>query len=84
MVGLRPESFEIDGDGGINAEVEVVEELGADAYAFCNAHTGDGDTKLIARTDWRHPPEPGTRVRLSPTPAEAHVFDPATGERLGS
>lgn len=36
-MGLRPESLEIGGDGGINAEVEVVEELGADAYAFCNA-----------------------------------------------
>lgn len=84
MVGLRPESLEIGGDDGIHAEVEVVEELGADAYAFCNARLPDGDTKLIARTDWRRPPEPGARVRLSPTPAEAHVFDPATGERLGS
>jgi hypothetical protein len=35
MVGLRPESLEIGGDGGINAEVEVVEELGADD-SFCN------------------------------------------------
>jgi multiple sugar transport system ATP-binding protein len=84
MVGLRPESLEIGGEDGISAEVEVVEELGADAYAFCNARLPEGETKLIARTDWRRPPDPGARVRLSPTPAEAHVFDPGSGERLGS
>ena len=37
VVGLRPESLEIDDADGIHAEVEVVEELGADAYAFCVA-----------------------------------------------
>ena len=89
MVGLRPESFEIgtadgNGHGGIAAEVEVVEELGADAYAFCTARVGGGDTKLIARSDWRAPPAPGTRVTLVPRAGEAHVFDPSSGERLGS
>ncbi len=84
MVGLRPESLEMNGGEGISAEVEVVEELGADAYAFCNARLPDGETKLIARTDWRQPPNPGTRVHLSPTASEAHVFDPTSGERLGS
>src|SRR3954454_24385512 len=36
LVGLRPESLEVVGDdgGGIPARVEVVEELGADAFAF--------------------------------------------------
>jgi multiple sugar transport system ATP-binding protein len=83
MVGLRPESLEIDGSEGIGAEVEVVEELGADAYAFCNARVGGAETKLIARTDWRQPPAPGTRVRLRARTGEAHVFDPSSGERLG-
>jgi multiple sugar transport system ATP-binding protein len=83
VVGLRPESFELDQADGINAEVEVVEELGNDAYAFCVARLDGAETKLIARTDWRHPPDRGTRVSLVPRQGEAHVFDPGTGERLG-
>ncbi len=39
----------------------MVEELGADAYAFCVARLADGEAKLIARTDWRHPPAAGTQ-----------------------
>jgi multiple sugar transport system ATP-binding protein len=85
MLGLRPESLEINGSSdGIRAEVEVVEELGADAYAFCVARPGGTETKLIARTDWRRPPEPGAVVALRPRPGEAHAFDPETGERLGA
>jgi multiple sugar transport system ATP-binding protein len=84
IVGLRPESLEIDQSSGIQAEVEVVEELGADAYAFCLARLGGTETKLIARTDWRQPPDRGTRVVLKPRAGEAHVFDPQTGERLGA
>ncbi|MGO9822462.1 MAG: ABC transporter ATP-binding protein [Solirubrobacteraceae bacterium] len=84
VIGLRPESLELNSSGGINAEVEVVEELGADAFAFCVAQIGGAETKLIARTDWRQPPGPGERVALAPRAAEAHVFDPVTGERLGS
>jgi multiple sugar transport system ATP-binding protein len=84
VVGLRPESLELNGSAGIRAEVEVVEELGADAYAFCIASVGEGETKLIARTDWRRPPAPGTNVTLRPRASEAHVFDPRSGERLGA
>jgi hypothetical protein len=37
----------------------------------------------VARTDWRHVPERGERVRLKPRADEAHVFDPVTGKRIG-
>jgi multiple sugar transport system ATP-binding protein len=82
-LGLRPESLELGGSEGIAAEVEVVEELGADAYAFCVARVGAEEMRLIARSDWRSPPAPGERVALSLRGGEAHVFDPYTGERLG-
>ncbi len=84
ILGLRPEALEINTAEGIRAEVEVVEELGADAYAFCVARVGDEEVKLIARTDWRHPPDRGERVALAPLAGEAHAFDPSTGERLGT
>jgi multiple sugar transport system ATP-binding protein len=81
-LGLRPEALEIAGSG-IAARVEVVEELGADAYAFCVARLPEGETKLIARADFHRPPARGERVVLRPVPGEAHAFDPETGDRLG-
>jgi multiple sugar transport system ATP-binding protein len=81
VVGLRPESLELS-PGGLPAEVEVVEEFGADAYVFCVAEVGGEETKLVARVDARRAPERGARVALSPKPGEAHVFDPETGTRL--
>jgi multiple sugar transport system ATP-binding protein len=81
VLGFRPESLELASEG-LPAEVEVVEEIGADAYVFCVAELPGGETKLVARTDTRGAPERGARVVLKPKPDEAHIFDPATGERL--
>jgi multiple sugar transport system ATP-binding protein len=84
VVGLRP-GHRARPQRWNQARVEVVEELGADAFAFCVAELGgETETRLIARTDWRRPPERGDHVALVPRPGEAHVFDPATGERLGA
>jgi multiple sugar transport system ATP-binding protein len=81
VLGLRPESLELASEG-VPAEVEVVEEIGADAYVFCVAELPGGETKLVARTATRGAPERGARVVLKPKPDEAHIFDPVTGERL--
>ncbi len=81
VVGFRPESLELAAEG-LAAEVEVVEVVGADAHVFCVAKVGNEEVKLVARTDTRHAPRRGERVALQPRPAEAHVFDAATGERL--
>ena len=51
VVGLRPESIELASDG-IPAEVEVVEELGADSYVFAAAEVG----RLVARCETKHAP----------------------------
>jgi multiple sugar transport system ATP-binding protein len=81
-IGVRPESLEL-GNEGVDAEVAVVEELGADAYAVCVASLPHGETRLIARTDYRDPPRSGEAVRLMPRAGEIHLFDPGNGERLG-
>jgi multiple sugar transport system ATP-binding protein len=82
VLGLRPESLELSSEG-IAAAVEVVEELGADAYMFCIADLNGERTKLVARIDARqHPPSRGERVTLRPRPGETHVFDAESGERL--
>jgi len=82
VLGFRPESLELAADG-VPAQVEVVEELGADAYVFCLAELGGEVTKLVARVDARHVPQRGERVALSPTAEDVHVFDAESGERLG-
>jgi len=81
VLGFRPESLELASDG-VPAQVEVVEELGADAFVFCVSDLGGTPTKLVARTDARRVPERGERVTLRPSPAEMHVFDAESGERL--
>jgi multiple sugar transport system ATP-binding protein len=81
VVGLRPESLELASDG-ISARVEVVEDIGADAFVFCAAELGGASTRLVARTEARRAPQQGEQVTLRPRGDEAHLFDPATGERL--
>jgi ABC-type sugar transport system ATPase subunit len=79
IVGLRPESLELSAEG-ISCEVEVVEEIGADAYVFAAAEVG----KLVARVDAKRAPERGARIALRPNGDEAHLFDPATGSRISN
>ena len=81
VVGLRPESLELAADG-IPARVEVVEDVGADAFVFCAAELDGESTRLVARTEARKAPQQGERVSLRPRPDEAHLFDAASGERL--
>jgi multiple sugar transport system ATP-binding protein len=82
VVGLRPEALDVAGEG-ISASVEVVEEIGADAYVFAAARVGGEDAKLVARTEARSAPERGAAISLRPRAGEAHLFDPVTGARVG-
>jgi multiple sugar transport system ATP-binding protein len=83
VAGFRPEHVDIAGEGdGIAARVEVIEDIGADAYVFCSADVDGEQTRLVARTDVRSAPAQGERVRLRPRADEAHLFDAETGERL--
>ena len=81
VLGLRPESLEV-GQEGVPARVEVVEELGADAFVFCVAKVGGEELKLVARTSARDVPQRGDHVSLNARPNEAHLFDSVTGKRL--
>ena len=81
VVGLRPESMELAGEG-ISATVEVVEELGADAFVFSTAEIAGRAVKLVARVEARRRPLQGEAVRLRPHTESAHLFHPVSGERL--
>ncbi|OBK25897.1 sugar ABC transporter ATP-binding protein [Mycobacterium asiaticum] len=75
VVGVRPEHFEL-GSVGIEMEVDVVEELGADAYLYGRITGSDTviSKPVIARTDGYDPPSKGSRVRLHPQPGHLHFF----------
>jgi multiple sugar transport system ATP-binding protein len=75
VVGVRPEHFEL-GGLGVEMEVDLVEELGADAYLYGRI-TGSGkviDAPIVARADGRNPPQKGSKVRLHPEPGHLHFF----------
>jgi multiple sugar transport system ATP-binding protein len=82
VVGIRPEHFEIGGHG-IEMQIDVVEELGADAYLYGRV-TGPDNTfgqQIVARADGHEPPQRGCRVRLHPQPRHVHFFG-LDGHRL--
>lgn len=81
-VGLRPEHLEI-ADRGVEMEVEMVEELGADAYLYGRMCIPGDPTvhPLIVRVNGHNPPPRGARVRLQPESEHAHFFG-ADGMRV--
>ena len=86
-LGFRPESIEVAGEleEGIEVNVNVVEELGSDAFAYCTLPSHDptsGDVDVVAKVDPRTPPKVGQRLRLRVRPDELHFFSARTGERL--
>ncbi|GAA3835027.1 ABC transporter ATP-binding protein [Streptomyces phyllanthi] len=85
-VGVRPEHFDVagpDSDQGLAVTVNVVEELGADAYVYGTAKVGGDDSKdLVVRVSGRDVPEKGSTLHIVPRSGETHVFSTSTGERL--
>jgi multiple sugar transport system ATP-binding protein len=79
-LGVRPEDLELT-PHGLPVQVDVVEELGADAYIY--GRTTDSDAQIIARTDGRRPPEKGSTIYFTPKKGHVHLFDTKTGLRLG-
>ncbi|WP_168582325.1 ABC transporter ATP-binding protein [Gephyromycinifex aptenodytis] len=84
-LGVRPEDIDISMSGeGLPVEVDVVEELGADAYVYGRYQGSPTDSApIIARVDGRTPPNKGETVYLLPKSQHVHLFDHDTGLRLG-
>ncbi|SDI31808.1 carbohydrate ABC transporter ATP-binding protein, CUT1 family [Actinokineospora alba] len=81
-IGFRPESLDLVTGATRQAfpvTVELVEELGADAFLYGRATAGG--PQVVARVDPRTPPRPGSKVWLALRPGSAHFFDTVSGER---
>jgi multiple sugar transport system ATP-binding protein len=82
-VGVRPEDMKLVSAGeGLKTVVNVVEELGADAYVFGTAEVNGEEHDVIARVDGRTPPAKGEAVHFAPAQGHLHLFSTTTGERL--
>ena len=87
LLGVRPESFHVGAnpDSGLELKVNLVEELGADAYVYGEL-TGDPEAhekQYIVRFDGRVPPRINDVIHVEVRQGEEHVFNPDTGARLG-
>ena len=80
-VGIRPEHLSIGGDGELTLEVALVEDLGSDSYIYGRL-AGDADSHVIVRATRDHP-RPGEVVKVKVDTAHLHLFDGATGLRVG-
>jgi multiple sugar transport system ATP-binding protein len=81
VVGVRPEGFSVATTGGLDATVDLVEELGSESYLYCTAD-GLPDKQVVVRTEGLSAAQRGDHVSLVPQPASVHLFDAATGARL--
>jgi multiple sugar transport system ATP-binding protein len=83
VVGVRPEHLKVGGTG-VEMQVDVVEELGADAYLYGRISAADNTFShpIVARADGHDPPPRGARVRLHPQPAHLHFFGVDGGRLL--
>jgi multiple sugar transport system ATP-binding protein len=82
VLGVRPEDLE-PADAGLAVEVDVVEELGADAYVYGHTTVDGQQHTITARVDGRRPPEKGERLHVRPRSGHVHLFDVGSGARLG-
>ncbi|MCW2499712.1 MAG: sugar transporter ATP-binding protein [Frankiales bacterium] len=84
-IGVRPEDLRLVGaDEGIPATVELVEELGSDAFLHASVRGSNGTQLLVARVDPKHPPMKGEDVTLAPRTEHIHWFDTVTGARVSA
>jgi multiple sugar transport system ATP-binding protein len=88
-VGIRPEGF-TPSSTGFDVLVEVVEELGADAFVYGTpvdssvkfANVTEEGAQVIVRWDPKNPPKPGQTITVTANPAAVHLFNSTTGERI--
>ena len=98
-IGFRPESLDVVPDGtpdGIPVVVNIVEELGSDAFVYgelggelgeaaaAQVHSGAGDAQVIVRVDPRQVPDKGETIYVKIRTGEQHLFHAGSGERINA
>lgn len=79
ILGVRPEHFEVRSDSsGLVVQVKAVEWLGHE----CLVSGSVGGQGLIVRQVGMAPNDAGSTMTVTAEPADVHLFDPSTTERL--
>jgi multiple sugar transport system ATP-binding protein len=87
-VGLRPEALTLAGDGnGIPAVVNLVEELGSEAYVYSQlaenvSESLTANTDIVSRVDPNTAPKSGDTIQLHVKEGSALLFDAESGARI--
>jgi len=89
IVGIRPEGW-TSAAKGFHVLVEVVEELGSDAFVYGKpadtnvqfANASDEGAQVIVRWDPKNPPKAGDTITVVNVANAVHLFDASTGARL--
>ena len=80
-VGVRPEQLELSDVGGVEAIVDLIEDLGSESYIYAHAKP---DIQVVARCLDRVAVKLADTVRLRKrADGVVHLFNPDTGERVG-
>jgi multiple sugar transport system ATP-binding protein len=77
VYGIRPEHFEL-GEGGLPAEVVVVEPTGSETQVVARI----GNQEVIAVFRERQNLKPGDKISLRPRADTAHLFAKDSGKRI--
>jgi ABC-type sugar transport system ATPase subunit len=81
-LGIRPEDFLFEGPdaaGTIDAQVTLIEPMGADTLIFCVI---DGEHEVSIRLPRHIRVRDGENLKLKPRQNSLHLFDPESGHRL--
>jgi multiple sugar transport system ATP-binding protein len=78
IFGVRPEAIRLDPETGLPCVVSLVEPTGSETHLIARA----GQTEIVAVLKERLRIHEGETIRLSLDAAQAHFFDPESGERL--
>jgi multiple sugar transport system ATP-binding protein len=83
-IGFRPEDCDLvsPAEGGIPIVVDLVEELGSDAYVYGTNTSDGGDERVVVRTDGRNTPHMADTVYVRPRAGSHHAFNAKTGVRI--
>jgi multiple sugar transport system ATP-binding protein len=78
VVGIRPEHLVLAADGSVEQKVRAVEWLGHECLIFGTI----GEAPVVVRQAGMAPIDAGGSTRLTVDPANVHLFDPDTTDRL--
>ena len=80
-LGLRPEHLVLDDNGPLEATIQMSEPLGANTLLHGRLPASN-DIITISLAGVHAIGEKTARMRFAVDPANIHLFDPSTGERL--